>query len=155
VTAAPVAGNWLPSAPANSGNLWEKYTADGDFKGLSVGGCLNIIGSQFWDNANSFKLPQYTLVNGMISCRFPWQGAKITAQLNIKNLFDTAFYQSAGNRYYIISGAPRAILSSRRAGILNHGPARLRQAAPLRGICWRGFSLSKASPAVCLPSTDS
>jgi outer membrane receptor for ferric coprogen and ferric-rhodotorulic acid len=81
---------------------------------LSVGGCLNIIGSQFWDNANSFKLPQYTLVNGMISCRFPWQGAKISAQLNIKNLFDTAFYQSAGNRYYIISGAPRAILSSLR-----------------------------------------
>jgi iron complex outermembrane recepter protein len=113
-TAAPVAGNWLPSAPANSGNLWVKYTADGDFKGLSVGGCLNIIGSQFWDNANSFKLPQYTLVNGMISCCFPWQGAKITAQLNIKNLFDTAFYQSAGNRYYIISGAPRAILSSLR-----------------------------------------
>ncbi len=68
-------------------------------KGLSIGGGGNFIGSSHGDNANSFKLPQYTLINGMISYRFPWQGAKITAQLNVRNLPPSpAFHLGRGQR---------------------------------------------------------
>ena len=109
-----VVGNQLPSVPLNQGNLWVKCDALGALEGLSVAGGLNVVGSSQGDNANSFQLPQYTLVNGMISYRFPWQGAKITAQLNVKNFFDTTYYAASSNRYTITPGTPRTILASLR-----------------------------------------
>jgi iron complex outermembrane receptor protein len=113
-TEHPVAGNWLPSVPANAGNLWAKYSADGDFKGLNLMVGINVIGSRWGDNANSFKIGEYALVNGGISYRFPWQGAKITAQVNVANLLNTTYYVSAADRQTIISGTPRSILGSLR-----------------------------------------
>jgi iron complex outermembrane recepter protein len=109
-----IAGNRFPGVPANAGNLWVKYDALGDFKGLSIGGGLNVIGSMQGDNANSFRLPQYTLVNGMISYRFPWEGAKITAQLNINNITNVTYYPTSTSPFNIVVGAPRAILGSLR-----------------------------------------
>jgi iron complex outermembrane recepter protein len=109
-----VIGNRLPSVPANAGNLWVKYDADGQFRGLSIGSGLNVVGSSQGDNANSFQLPQYTLVNGMISYRFPWAGANFTAQLNVKNIFDTTYYAASTDRYHILRGTPRTILASLR-----------------------------------------
>lgn len=109
-----IAGNRFPGVPANTGNLWVKYDALGDFRGLSIAGGLNVIGSMQGDNANSVQLPQYTLVNGMISYRFPWQGAKITAQLNVNNITNTTYYPTATSRFNIVAGAPRAVLGSLR-----------------------------------------
>ncbi len=109
-----IAGKLFPGVPTNAGNLWAKYEALGDFKGLSVAGGFNEIGSAQGDNANSFQLPRYTLVNGMISYRLPWQQAKITAQLNINNITNTTYYPTATSRYVIPVGAPRAILGSLR-----------------------------------------
>ena len=111
---APVVGNHLQSIPTNSGNLWVKYDADGEWKGLSVAGGMLIAGSASGDNANSFQLPAYRVFNGMIAYAFPWEGTKVTAQLNIKNLFDTTYYTSAGTRSLIGVGAPRTILASLR-----------------------------------------
>jgi iron complex outermembrane recepter protein len=109
-----IAGNRFPGVPENAGNLWVKYDALGDFKGLSVAGGLNEIGSARGDNANSFLLPRYTLLNGMISYRFPWQGAKITAQLNINNITNAAYYPTSTSRVNVVVGAPRAFLGSLR-----------------------------------------
>ena len=109
-----IAGNRFPGVPANAGNLWAKYDALGDFTGLSVAGGLNVIGSMQGDNANSVLLPQYTLLNAMISYRFPWQGAKITAQLNVNNITNVTYYPTATSRVNIVVGAPRAILGSLR-----------------------------------------
>jgi outer membrane receptor protein involved in Fe transport len=111
-----IGSNRFPSVPANAGNLWVKYDTLGDFKGLSVAGGLNVIGSMPGDNANSFQLPQYTLVNGMISYRFSRQGTKITAQLNVRNIFNTTYYTSSTPISWcnIVIGAPHAILGSLR-----------------------------------------
>jgi iron complex outermembrane receptor protein len=113
-TENPVVGNWLPSVPANAGNLWVKYGADGDFKGLNLMGGVNVVGRRYGDSANSFTIGGYTLVNAGISYRVPWEGAKITAQINATNLLNRAYYVSALDRWIINSGAPRAILGSLR-----------------------------------------
>jgi iron complex outermembrane receptor protein len=110
----PQSGNYLASVPANAANFWVTYSADGDFKGLNISGGVNVVGSRWGDNANSFTIPAYALVNGGISYRFPWQGAKVTAQVNVSNLLDTAYYVSAGSRINVVSGNPRSILGSLR-----------------------------------------
>lgn len=104
----------LPGSPRNYGNLWVKYEADGALKGLSVGGGVTGVGSQFGDNANSFTLPTYFLLNGMIAYQFKYNGYRITAQLNAKNLTDTRYFTSAVNRTTIIPGTPQTFLGSIR-----------------------------------------
>jgi iron complex outermembrane receptor protein len=110
----PVVGNRLASVPENQGNLWLKYAAGGNLKGLTVGGGVQIVGAQQGDNANSFQIPAYALVNGMVSYRFEYQKMHITAQLNVKNLLDTTYYLAASSRYQITPGTPRTIEGSLR-----------------------------------------
>lgn len=112
-------GNRLASVPLDSGNLWVKYDADGAFRGLSLGAGLNVVGERPGDNANTFQLPAYTLVNGMILYQFqpaalPWV-KNLTAQLNVRNLFGATFYQASRDRFDITPGAPRTFLASLRA----------------------------------------
>lgn len=112
-------GHRLQNVPLNAGNIWVKYDADGDFRGLSLGGGLNIVGERQGDNANDFQLPAYTLVNALVMYRFqpsvlPWV-KNLTAQLNVKNLFDTTYYLNSFDRFSIAPGAPRTFLASIRA----------------------------------------
>lgn len=112
-------GNRLASVPLESGNLWVKYDAPGDLSGLSLGAGLNVVGERPGDNANTFRLPAYTLVNAMILYRFrpavlPFV-QNLTAQLNVRNLFDTTYYLSSNNRFDIVPGEPRTFLASLRA----------------------------------------
>jgi iron complex outermembrane receptor protein len=112
-------GNRLASVPLNAANLWVKYDAEGPFTGLSLGGGFNFVGSRLGDNANTFVLPAYTVVNAMIMYRFqpsfaPWL-KNLTAQLNVRNLLDTTYYTNSFDRFSIYPGAPRTFLASVRA----------------------------------------
>jgi len=109
-----IAGNRLVSVPKDMGNLWLKYDADGPFKGLSAGGGVSIIGSSFGDNANSFVLPSYAIVNGMLAYRFALGPTHVTAQINVKNLLDTTYYAASQTRFQITPGTPRTVLGSLR-----------------------------------------
>ncbi|WP_246659902.1 MULTISPECIES: TonB-dependent siderophore receptor [Methylosinus] len=109
-----VAGSILPGSPRNYGNLWVKYDADGDLRGLSVAGGVNVSSDQLGDPANSFVLPSYALLNGMIAYTTKIAGFNVTAQLNVKNITDTVYYPSAGSRTTIMTGAPRTFLGSLR-----------------------------------------
>lgn len=114
-TQLPVAGFKLGGSPRNYGNLWVKYDADGEFRGLSLGGGLTISESSLGDNANSFVLPGYTLVNAMLAYTTKIENLNVTAQLNVKNLTDVAYYPSSGsNRFNIMTGTPRTFLGSLR-----------------------------------------
>ncbi|PWB81341.1 MAG: TonB-dependent siderophore receptor [Methylocystaceae bacterium] len=109
-----VAGRVLASSPRNYGNIWVKYEADGALRGLSVGGGLSVTSSSLGDNANSFILPGYALLNGMIAYSTKIQGYTITAQLNVKNITDAAYYPGSGtNRFNIMTGTPRTFLVDR------------------------------------------
>jgi iron complex outermembrane receptor protein len=113
-------GDRLQNVPLNSGNIWVKYDVLGDFRGLSLGGGLNIVGARQGDNANDFQLPAYTLVNAMVMYRLqpnvlPSWVKNATVQLNVKNLFNTIYYTASADRFSIYPGAPRTFLASLRA----------------------------------------
>lgn len=112
-------GHRLVNAPIDSGNIWVKYDADGDFKGLALGGGLNVVGERQGDNANTFQLPAYANASAMIAYSFqppalPWT-KNVTVQLNVKNLFDDVYYVNSQSRAIIMPGAPRTFLASIRA----------------------------------------
>ena len=85
----------LPGSPRNYGNLWVKYDADDAFEGLSLGAGVTVIESSLGDTANSFVLPGYALLNGMIAYTTKIEGFTVTAQLNVKNITDTIYYPSS------------------------------------------------------------
>jgi iron complex outermembrane receptor protein len=112
-------GRRLVNAPIDSGNIWVKYDADGDFRGLALGGGLNVVGERQGDNANTFQLPAYANANVMIAYSFqppalPWT-KNVTVQLNVKNLFDSVYYVNSQNAGIIMPAAPRTFLASIRA----------------------------------------
>ncbi|WP_400770375.1 TonB-dependent siderophore receptor [Methylosinus sporium] len=113
-TQLAVAGTKLPASPRNYGNLWVKYDADGQFDGLSLGGGVTVVESSLGDNANSFVLPGYTLVNGMIAYTAKVAGYTVTGQLNVKNIGNVVYYPTSTDRYTIMTGAPRTFLGSLR-----------------------------------------
>ncbi|WP_245291651.1 TonB-dependent receptor [Methylosinus sp. R-45379] len=109
-----VSGGILPGSPRNYGNLWVKYDADGDLRGLSVAGGVSASSDQLGDTANSFVLPSYSIFNGMIAYRTKIEGFNVTAQLNVKNIGDRTYYPSAASRYLIQTGTPRTFMGSLR-----------------------------------------
>ncbi|MBY6241493.1 TonB-dependent receptor [Methylosinus sp. Sm6] len=111
-------GRRLVNAPIDSGSLWLKYEADGDFQGLGLGGGVTVVGERQGDNANTFLLPTYAIVNTMIAYRFqlpeaPWV-KNVTAQLNVRNLLDSTYYVNSADRSTIMPGTPRTFLASLR-----------------------------------------
>ncbi|WP_400770637.1 TonB-dependent siderophore receptor [Methylosinus sporium] len=113
-TQRAIAGFKLPASPRNYGNIWVKYDADDQFRGLSVGGGLTVVEQSFGDNANSFVLPGYTLLNGMIAYSTIIAGLNVTGQLNVKNITNTVYYPTSNNRVTILTGPPRTFLASLR-----------------------------------------
>ncbi|TDX65967.1 iron complex outermembrane receptor protein [Methylosinus sp. sav-2] len=113
-TQQSIKGNALPGNPRNYGNLWVKYDADGPLRGLSVAGGVTGVADQFGDNANSYTLPTYFLLNGMISYQFAYEGYTFTAQLNARNLTDTRYFISAANRTTVMIGQPQSFIGSLR-----------------------------------------
>ncbi|HEY8064438.1 MAG TPA: TonB-dependent receptor [Methylosinus sp.] len=113
-TQLAVAGSKLAASPRNYGNLWVKYEADGALKGLSLGAGVSVYDSSFGDTANTYVLPSYALLNGMIAYRTEIAGFTVTGQLNVKNITDTIYYPAASGRYTIMTGAPRTFLGSLR-----------------------------------------
>lgn len=113
-------GNRLQNVPYDAASLWVKYDALGDLKGLSAGGGVVFVGERQGDNVNSFQLPAYTRFDTMIlyhlqqPAEMPWM-KNLTAQLNIKNLFDTTYYKNSLDRFSIYPGTPRTFLVSLRA----------------------------------------
>ncbi|HTV32635.1 MAG TPA: TonB-dependent receptor [Methylocella sp.] len=118
-TTVDESGNRLQDVPLHSGSIWVKYDASGDFQGLSLGGGVVAVGRRQGDNQNDFQLSPYARVDAMILYHLqpsllPWI-KNLTAQLNIKNLFNTAYYQSSSTNLNIFPGAPRTFLVSLRA----------------------------------------
>ncbi|HTO66751.1 MAG TPA: TonB-dependent receptor [Bradyrhizobium sp.] len=112
-------GNRLQDVPYNAGSIWAKYDADGRWRGLSLGAGVVAVGDRQGDNQNSFILPAYARVDAMIQYQFapPPETLfkRITLQLNVKNVFDTVYYQNSSTRLSIFPGAPRTFLASIRA----------------------------------------
>nr|WP_262920049.1 TonB-dependent siderophore receptor [Niabella hibiscisoli] len=71
-------------SPKNIGNLWVSYSIlESKAKGLGFGAGVNYVGDSWFDAANSFKVPGYTLISGSVfydvqRYRFALKGNNLT-----------------------------------------------------------------------------
>jgi iron complex outermembrane recepter protein len=111
-------GHRLQNVPRNQGSIWLKYTAQGQFSGLNLGGGVVAVGERPGDNQNDFTVPGYARVDVFGSYRLPLPAPypKTTLQLNVNNLFGTRYFEGTTfERYAIYPGAPRSFILSLRA----------------------------------------
>lgn len=110
-------GHRLFNVPRNIASLWNTYEfLGGDLRGLKFGGGVLVRDQREGDNSNTFQLPGYATVNLLASYTMNVGKSKFTTQLNIDNLLDKNYYDSASNSTGngIYPGAPRTVLGSIR-----------------------------------------
>jgi iron complex outermembrane receptor protein len=105
-------GKHLFLAPRNSGSLWTTYEFQGELAGLKIGGGVVASDDRYGDTINSYILPRYAIFNLMGSYSFEIAGRKLTAQLNIDNLFDRTYWAGSNSWTFAMPGAPRTVLGS-------------------------------------------
>lgn len=116
-------GNRLSNVPMHSGSLSLKYDFLGqtNLNGLSAGIGAFMAGQRNGDLANTFKLPGYTRIDAFVAYS-GWKvgTSRMTAQLNVRNLFDKEYYESTdpdsnvAPRLGVYPGAPLTVLGSLR-----------------------------------------
>ena len=77
---------------------------------LRLGGGMQYVAKRPGDSANSFWLPAYTVANAFATYDTRVGGKDLKVQLNVKNLFDRAYYPSAANTYFVSMGDARQVL---------------------------------------------
>lgn len=110
-------GHSLWNVPRNSASLWNTYEFEGgDLRGLKFGAGLIARDQRQGDNANSFQLPGYAITNLMASYSWKVGHTKLSTQLNVNNLLDKEYYDSAANSRSngVMPGTPRSFMGSIR-----------------------------------------
>ena len=114
-------GNRLFNAAKDMGSLWSTYAFQDQelhgvkLEGLKIGAGLSAAGERQGDAANTFQMPGYVIANAMASYEWRMGMTKMTAQLNVSNLFDRTYYAgSNGGNYFIQPGMPRFFMGSIR-----------------------------------------
>lgn len=104
-------GNRLQNVAKHSGSLSAVYDFGTVFGGdrLRVGAGARYVGERAGDAANSFDLPAYTVADAFASYETRLDEHKVRFQLNVKNLFDSTYYTSAVNRYFVAMGDSRQV----------------------------------------------
>ncbi|MGH3976788.1 MAG: TonB-dependent receptor domain-containing protein, partial [Pseudonocardiaceae bacterium] len=90
-------GRRLFNVPEHAGSMWLKY----DFKnyaalnGLTLGFGAFMVGERDGDIQNTFLLPGYVRLDAFAAYRWKLGASQVTAQLNVRNLLDKDYYESA------------------------------------------------------------
>ncbi len=103
-------GNRLANIPAHAAGLWSSYEIG---HGFTIGGGVFYVGDRYAADDNTVKLPSYTRVDAM----FGYKTRRWEAGLNIGNVTDRVYYESANNNNQIGPGAPRNVKLFVRASI--------------------------------------
>ncbi|MEH2277250.1 MAG: TonB-dependent siderophore receptor [Nostoc sp.] len=97
-------GELLQNVPKNAANLWTTYEIQsGDYKGLGFGFGLVFVGEQQGEFPNSnFQIPSYVRTDAALFYRRDnWR-----VGINVNNLFDVEYYETATRRTLVYPGAP-------------------------------------------------
>jgi iron complex outermembrane receptor protein len=102
-------GNRLPNFPRASGRLWASWTArEGGFRGLGFGAGIRAKGEQQGDAGNTFQVDSYVLVDAAVFFdRTRWR-----LTVNVKNLFDTEYFESGSFLRTVVPGTPFSVLAT-------------------------------------------
>ncbi len=100
-TSAAPAGRHVPLVPEFQASLWQRFQI-----AEPVGVGLGILhqGASFAGISNSVRLPAYTRFDGAL---FVTLAKGVQAQLNVENLFNTAYFPTAHTDNNISTGTPR------------------------------------------------
>ncbi|RLM24492.1 ferrichrysobactin receptor [Brenneria alni] len=109
-------GKTPASIPKHIASAWGSYSfLNGALKGFTVGAGVRYIGTSYGDNAESFKVPAYTLYDAMASydlgeASSRLKGAKV--QLNVNNLSDKHYVASCSGSTACFYGVGRSIIAN-------------------------------------------
>jgi iron complex outermembrane receptor protein len=105
-------GNFMISAPFQTGSLWTNYEVPkGFWRGLSIGGGLFATGKRWGDLENTFLVPGYGRLDASFGYKL-YQGEKCHWRLrvNLQNLSNRLYYEGVRGRAGIVPGTPRAAI---------------------------------------------
>ena len=104
-------GNRLRNTPTNQASLWTTYEIQkGALRGLGFGLGLFYVGERPGNLANSFTLNSYLRTDAAVYYRRD----RLEAAINVRNLFDVDYGESAYSRTTIYRGSPFTITGSVR-----------------------------------------
>jgi iron complex outermembrane receptor protein len=103
----------LANVPRNAASLWARFQLSSSGQ---IGGGTYYQGARFGDVGNTITLPGYFRFDAEASYGFCLAGAKLVAQLNLKNVFDKRYYISEHqfSPDWIQPGLPRTLTASVR-----------------------------------------
>jgi iron complex outermembrane recepter protein len=108
-------GNRLFLAAKDSGSLWSTYAfQEEQWRGVKVGAGLVAVGERQGDTANTFQLPGYVIANTMASYEWRMGMTKMTAMLNVNNVFDRNYSAATLGGFMTMPGMPRFFMGSIR-----------------------------------------
>lgn len=101
---ANFAGNAVNSVPKNTAALWVHYDIEsGPARGLGIGAGARYVGSSYGNDANTIENDAQTYFDISLDYEFP-QAKGLSAQLNIKNVFDSEKVTCASSNCYRSEG---------------------------------------------------
>ncbi|MCW1915950.1 TonB-dependent siderophore receptor [Luteolibacter sp. GHJ8] len=106
-------GNDFMNVPSNTGSMWVDYTFQGGpLEGLGIGTGVRYVGDRFGDNANTYRIPSYTLIDAGIRYDLgklsgALEGARIA--LTGTNLADKVYVAKAETNISANYGPGRAL----------------------------------------------
>lgn len=102
-------GTPLLGVPEHAISAWLKYTIqEGRFAGFGAGFGGRYYTEQAGDQANSFELPGY----GLLDAAIYYEQEKFTAQINFNNLTDKRHFVGSYNDLYVLPGEPFNVTAS-------------------------------------------
>lgn len=102
---ASTLGQALSNVPRKTANLLANYRFSGAARNWSAGAGVRYMGEKTTTSA-TYVVPGYTLADANVA----YQGNRFRVQLNVKNLFDKAYFAGASNANWVPVGTPRTIM---------------------------------------------
>lgn len=115
----PIVGNYMPNVNLEQAMFWAKYSwFDGPLAGLGIGAGVRYNGLNYGDQANTIRIPSYTLLDASLSYDLAYWGPDYkgwAVQVNATNLTDEYYVNSCLTALaYCGLGAGRTVLGTVR-----------------------------------------
>jgi len=113
-TSLPV-GSRFSNVPLHSGSVWLSYDLRGDsrWQGLRFAGGLSGASARLGNSAGTFELDGYLTADAAVSYQRELAGGRrLLVRLNVLNLLDEEYYESASGTASVFPGRPRSFVGT-------------------------------------------